>query len=253
MISRPDGGPARVEPIRSEMIRVGLPYSYRWARRRVVAVVGRDGDSATLPILGDTVGSVTSDPGELDEVRTRVSTRADDSCEPITICVPSVRADTLPATIAAVRQQHYAEWELLVVVQGEDSAVEMVARRAGDDDPRIRVVHTDERGTSRARNAGVAAARYQIVAFTDDDCEPLPTWLDGLCAALRCEPGIGVRGRGAGGTTGQRWPAVLLSGGGPTERIVPTLAVGSYAARGHRLRVGQPGGSELGVGSRRAF
>jgi glycosyltransferase involved in cell wall biosynthesis len=39
-------------------------------------------------------------------------------------------------------------------------------------------------GPATARNAGWRAARAPLVAFTDDDCVPQPTWLSALTAAL---------------------------------------------------------------------
>jgi glycosyltransferase involved in cell wall biosynthesis len=39
-------------------------------------------------------------------------------------------------------------------------------------------------GPAAARNAGLAAARASLVAFTDADCEPTPEWLAALVAAL---------------------------------------------------------------------
>ena len=39
-------------------------------------------------------------------------------------------------------------------------------------------------GPAAARNAGLAAARAPLIAFTDADCEPTPGWLSALTAAL---------------------------------------------------------------------
>jgi glycosyltransferase involved in cell wall biosynthesis len=38
----------------------------------------------------------------------------------------------------------------------------------------------DRKGLNNARSAGVAAARSELVAFTDDDCAPPPDWLSAL-------------------------------------------------------------------------
>jgi hypothetical protein len=43
-----------------------------------------------------------------------------------------------------------------------------------------------------ARRIGVRAASGVVLAFTDSDCEPRPTWLEGALAALDLAPGVGV-------------------------------------------------------------
>src|SRR5207249_2210658 len=50
-------------------------------------------------------------------------------------------------------------------------------------DPRLRVVTCTGGGVSRARNAGLAAARHQWVAFLDDDDLWAPDKLDAQLAA----------------------------------------------------------------------
>ena len=48
-----------------------------------------------------------------------------------------------------------------------------------------RYVHEPAAGLDRARNRGIAEARREIVAFTDDDCIPDKTWVDALVAPYR--------------------------------------------------------------------
>ena len=45
------------------------------------------------------------------------------------------------------------------------------------------------------RNAGIRAASGDLVAFTDDDCEPAPTWLRELIEPMRDPTVDGVAGR----------------------------------------------------------
>ena len=63
---------------------------------------------------------------------------------------------------------------------------------------------------SRARNAGLAAADTDVVLFTDDDCRPLPGWVEAVTDTFAADDRTGF-------VTGQ----VLASGGGaPTSVLI---------------------------------
>jgi len=76
----------------------------------------------------------------------------------------------------ALAAQEDTGFEVVVVDDGSSDGTAAVAARRG-----ARVVrHRRRRGLAAARNSGVAAARGEIVAFTDDDCLPARGWLAGL-------------------------------------------------------------------------
>jgi glycosyltransferase involved in cell wall biosynthesis len=58
----------------------------------------------------------------------------------------------------------------------------------------IRSVRVDEPGLARARNAALRATTADVVAFTDDDCEPQSGWVDALRASFDARTGF-VLGR----------------------------------------------------------
>jgi glycosyltransferase involved in cell wall biosynthesis len=60
---------------------------------------------------------------------------------------------------------------------------------------RLRAVGEPVAGASRARNAGVRAARGALVAFCDDDALPRPGWLAALVAAFAADTVAYVGGR----------------------------------------------------------
>jgi glycosyltransferase involved in cell wall biosynthesis len=56
-------------------------------------------------------------------------------------------------------------------------------------------VHTDVRGAVLARNLGAFLASGEVLAFTDDDCEPAPGWLAAARLELADHDNVGVEGR----------------------------------------------------------
>lgn len=70
--------------------------------------------------------------------------------------------------------------EIIVVDNSADgSARTVVAAR-----PPITYLHEPRAGLSIARNAGLRACRGELIAFTDDDTEPLPGWTAELVRAF---------------------------------------------------------------------
>jgi glycosyltransferase involved in cell wall biosynthesis len=96
------------------------------------------------------------------------------------------RPERLVGCLAAVNKALRPGDELLVVDSAStSSATREVAEAAG-----ARVVRCDLPGLSRARNLGWRLATHDVVAFTDDDCRPQPSWLHELTLALK-RPEIG--------------------------------------------------------------
>lgn len=58
----------------------------------------------------------------------------------------------------------------------------------------LRYVHSEVTGAVFARNLGGFLARGEVIAFTDDDCEPMPDWLLNAKAWLRSPGTVGIEG-----------------------------------------------------------
>jgi GT2 family glycosyltransferase len=112
----------------------------------------------------------------------------------ISVCIPSIRPQTLGDAIASIRRQKHREWELIIVGQGDEQAVRSaVVQAAGTPpDPRIRYVHASRMGLSIARNRGIEEAAGGVVAFMDDDCEASDDWLAEIASAFDRHPRAGV-------------------------------------------------------------
>ena len=96
---------------------------------------------------------------------------------------------TLPECLAGVGALDYPNFETIVVADGSRDASADIARAHG-----ATLVEIEHRGLSAARNAGVARASGEIVAFLDDDAFPDPDWLYYIAAPLRANGHGGVGG-----------------------------------------------------------
>jgi len=88
------------------------------------------------------------------------------------------RADELPKTLESLKQLEVAEpWEVIIVDNNStDDTREVVAREKTFPVP-LRYLMEKEQGRSAALNAGIRAAKGEILAITDDDVRVDPHWL----------------------------------------------------------------------------
>src|SRR5438034_6118354 len=83
----------------------------------------------------------------------------------------------------------YPNYEVIVVDDGSTDRTAALASRYG-----FRVISTENRGLSNARNTGMEAATGEIVAYIDDDAYPDPHWLTYLAATFLSTSHVGVGG-----------------------------------------------------------
>ena len=93
----------------------------------------------------------------------------------ISVIVPVYNAgEYLEACIDSVLSQDYGNLELILVDDGSTDGSGELCDAFAERDTRIKVVHQENGGVSRARNTGLDAARGDVIAFLDCDDYILP-------------------------------------------------------------------------------
>jgi GT2 family glycosyltransferase len=98
-------------------------------------------------------------------------------------------AVTIGACCDALVALDYPDYEVIVVDDGSSDATATIAAGYG-----FRVIRTENRGLSSARNTGWQNATGEIVAYTDDDAAPDADWLQHLARSLLDGGHAGVGG-----------------------------------------------------------
>jgi glycosyltransferase involved in cell wall biosynthesis len=95
--------------------------------------------------------------------------------EGLRVCLEALALQTWP----------HERMEVLVVDNGSREPVVDLTARFGF----VRLLSESEPGSYCARNRGLKEARGELLAFTDADCLPVPTWLEAGVQALRQHAG----------------------------------------------------------------
>jgi glycosyltransferase involved in cell wall biosynthesis len=98
---------------------------------------------------------------------------------------------TIESILRAEQEEFGAGFELIIVDQSDDDATECAVTPFLQLS-HVRYLRTASRGLGMARNVGVAAARGEWIAFTDDDCTAGRDWLAGLRRGFELDARIGV-------------------------------------------------------------
>jgi len=108
----------------------------------------------------------------------------------ISIVVCTYDGETkLADCLTACHLVDYPDFEVIVVDDGSTDATAEIAARF----PATRYVHQQHAGLSVARNCGANFADGEIIAYTDDDCEPDRDWLFWIARAF-ADPKVGAAG-----------------------------------------------------------
>jgi glycosyltransferase involved in cell wall biosynthesis len=111
----------------------------------------------------------------------------------VSVVIPTRnRADVVSRAITSVLTQTFSDFELVIVDDGSTDRTGELIRQIGDS--RIKYLrHDTSRGVSVARNAAIARASGEFIAFLDDDDEWLPEKLRLQIECFERAPkGVGV-------------------------------------------------------------
>jgi cellulose synthase/poly-beta-1,6-N-acetylglucosamine synthase-like glycosyltransferase len=106
----------------------------------------------------------------------------------VSVVIPLLNAKgDIPGCIGALRRQSYPteRFEIIVVDNGSTDGSEQALDEAG-----VRWIKYQERGRAKALNAGLAAAKGDIICTTDISCQPEPQWITQVVESFR-DPTVG--------------------------------------------------------------
>ena len=86
---------------------------------------------------------------------------------------------TIRDCLEGLARLDYPNYEVIVVDDGSSDATPAIAAQYA-----CRLIRTENRGLSSARNTGLAAATGDLIAYLDDDAYPDPHWLSYLAATF---------------------------------------------------------------------
>jgi O-antigen biosynthesis protein len=123
---------------------------------------------------------------------------------------------TLAESLEGLEELDYPVYEVIVV---DDGSTDSSAAIASEFD--CRLIRTENRGLSSARNTGLSVASGEIVAYIDDDAKPDREWLNYLAYTFMSSQHAGVGGPNlAPGDDGLIARCVANAPGGPTHVLL---------------------------------
>ncbi len=110
----------------------------------------------------------------------------------VVVCVFN-GAQTIQRCLEQAARIDYPRYEIVIVDDGStDRTPEILQSFKGL--KHFRVIRTENRGLSRARNLGIQMASGELIAFLDADAQPDPDWLSYLEQHFATHPDAGVGG-----------------------------------------------------------
>lgn len=104
----------------------------------------------------------------------------------ISIIVPAYNAEkSLKKSIESIVEQEYKSYEIIIVNDGSKDGTKEVCQELVDLYPTIKIIDSENRGVSSARNLGLEVANGDWIGFLDSDDCMLPRSLEVLADQTR--------------------------------------------------------------------
>jgi glycosyltransferase involved in cell wall biosynthesis len=116
----------------------------------------------------------------------------------ISVIIPTYnRKDSLQNALDALKSQGFPaeNFEVIVVDDGSTDGTAQVLASYQHQFSHFTGLEQKNRGPAAARNAGLSRARGAFIAFTDDDCQVDPDWLENIHHLFTTTAAIGIQGR----------------------------------------------------------
>lgn len=109
----------------------------------------------------------------------------------ISIIVPVYNADKyVDKCIKSILEQTYANFELIIIDDGSTDQSAAICDEWSQKDSRIKVVHVDNGGVSRARNIGIGLSTGSWISFVDADDYIMNNYLSDLLNVTLVNKGV---------------------------------------------------------------
>lgn len=103
----------------------------------------------------------------------------------ISIIIPVYNAGSyLERCLYAIKNQSYIDWSCVLVNDGSNDESAIICDKWAKEEPRIKVIHQENKGASIARQVGIAVAEGEYLSFVDADDVVEPDYLEKLYTAL---------------------------------------------------------------------
>lgn len=152
----------------------------------------------------------------------------------IAVLIPTYhRPQSLVRCLDALKKQSRIPDEVLVMVRDADAETKALLEHCEFASSTLRVVTVIVPGVVAALNAGLEAARADIIAITDDDAVPRPDWLARINTHFRADPKVG----GVGGRDWLHYDGKVDDG---ARKVVGRVQWFGRVIGNHHLGVGGP-------------